>query len=472
MMYIVVAVTAVSTLLVTVLFNSLHFVQPSNTRNCTDNDSSTFRRGHLTRQVPSVCSDQHFKRPQDRYCFDSPMSSNTPAAPATARKSYATPEIVRSSELGPATIRSNVREQLSVDRTALASPALARNSDVGSSTRLDNERSNVKQPTTDRSEIPTPVMARSGLVPPSTVRIQEANNNLVETQKRAEKNIAANGTINSTKETGLLTFTKESDNSSTEAGGFAARRTFSGSGSDVWLEFIRYFENLMALNNWSLEKARRIFLCLLRGQAESFAYGLPLEVQSNWASLKAHMEERFGLFAMRDSYIAEAKLRRKKSDENFRDFGQAVESLFRRAYPGNMDVIRENALTTFLENCSNTADFRMAVKRTKPQTLQEAVKNAIQEECIRLGESEKKAANKPNKPVFDLSKNNKATFGRYHRSRRPWSYREAEAGRNLSKRDKSFDEHKSSSEKQGSSTDTSNKDETIDQPRIEQEPLN
>ena len=78
-----------------------------------------------------------------------------------------------------------------------------------------------------------------------------------------------------------MNFTKGTDVSNTETGGFAARLTFSGSGSDVWLEFIRYFENLMALNNWSQEKARRIFLCLLRGQAESFAYGLPLEVQSS-----------------------------------------------------------------------------------------------------------------------------------------------------------------------------------------------
>ena len=110
----------------------------------------------------------------------------------------------------------------------------------------------MKQPTTDRTEMPTSV---SGLVPPSTVWIHEVNKNLVETQKRAKENFAADDTISSTRETGLLTFTNESDNSSTEAGEFAARRTFSGSGSDVWLEFIRYCEKLMALNNWSLEKA-------------------------------------------------------------------------------------------------------------------------------------------------------------------------------------------------------------------------
>lgn len=62
------------------------------------------------------------------------------------------------------------------------------------------------------------------------------------------------------------------------------------------------------------------------------ANGLPLEVQSHWVSLKGHLKESFELFAMRDSYIAEAKLRRKKSNKNVKYFGQTVESLF-KAYP-------------------------------------------------------------------------------------------------------------------------------------------
>ena len=104
----------------------------------------------------------------------------------------------------------------------------------------------------------------------------------------------------------------------------------------------------MALNNWSLEKARRIF------------------------------------------YVC----------SEVRDFGKAVESLFRRTYPENMDVVRENVLKAFLENCTETADFRMTVKRTKPQTLQEAVKNAIQVECIWLEESERRQTTKPTNPCL------------------------------------------------------------------------
>ena len=279
--------------------------------------------------------------------------------------------------------------------------------------------------------------------------------------------------INYTKENGLLNFTKEVESSNIETGGFAARRTFSGSGYDVWHEFIRYFENLMALNNWSEGKARRLFFCLLRGQAESFAYGLPLEVQSDWTSLKTHMVERFGIFAMRDSYISEAKLRRKKSDENFRDFGQAVES-FRKAYSENLDVVRENTLTTFLENCSDSADFSMAVKNTKPHTLQEAVKNAIQKACIRLGESEKKNANRPNKPVFDLNEDSKAVFehGRYQRNRRPWQRRQQPGSQSYSELSSSFHRNENTSSQETSHTRSTETDEKEDKQEAMKENLN
>ena len=225
----------------------------------------------------------------------------------------------------------------------------------------------------------------------------------------------------------------------------------------------------MALNNWSEGKARRLFFCLLRGQAESFAYGLPLEVQSDWTSLKTHMEERFGIFAMRDSYISEAKLRSKKSDENFRDFGQAVES-FRRAYSENLDVVRENTLTTFLENCSESADFRMAVKNTKPHTLQEA----IQEECIRLGESEKKNANRPNKPVFDLNEDSKAVFEheRYQRSRRPWQRRQQPGGQSYSELSSSFHRNENTLSQETSHTRSTETDEKEDKQEAMKENLN
>lgn len=40
-----------------------------------------------------------------------------------------------------------------------------------------------------------------------------------------------------------------------------------------------------------------------------------------------------------------------------------------------------------MDNCSKDSEFRYAVKRIRPKTLQDAITAAMQEECIRLGEN-------------------------------------------------------------------------------------
>ncbi len=169
---------------------------------------------------------------------------------------------------------------------------------------------------------------------------------------------------------------------------YPVRRTFSGSNNEVWNEFIRYFENMTELNDWNKEKARRVLLSTFRGQAETYAYGMPLVIQRDIDRLKVKMEERFGHTAMKEKYVTEAKLRRRQPNESLRDFGQSIEDLFRRAYPSNPEIVEENAIKYFLDKCGQSEDFRLAVKRMRPKTLQEAVFYAMQEECLRAGEKD------------------------------------------------------------------------------------
>lgn len=60
--------------------------------------------------------------------------------------------------------------------------------------------------------------------------------------------------------------------------------------------------------------------------------------------------------------------------------------MYRRAYPVSPDVVQENSIRTFLDACGESEEFREAIRRTKPKTLQEAVASAMQEECIRINE--------------------------------------------------------------------------------------
>lgn len=41
------------------------------------------------------------------------------------------------------------------------------------------------------------------------------------------------------------------------------KRTYSGDGTEIWTEFIRYFENISELNSWDTDRKRRVFLTVL-----------------------------------------------------------------------------------------------------------------------------------------------------------------------------------------------------------------
>lgn len=87
-----------------------------------------------------------------------------------------------------------------------------------------------------------------------------------------------------------------------------------------------------------------VFFTSLRGQAETFVHGLPNDVQSNWDSLLQRMDLRFGHVNMKENYLVEAKLRRRKPGESFRDLRQDIEDLFRRGYPNNPETVRESSI--------------------------------------------------------------------------------------------------------------------------------
>lgn len=224
---------------------------------------------------------------------------------------------------------------------------------------------------------------------------------------------AFSGRVN--KRSDLVRLSQESSSPGTMS--IPVKRTFSGDGSDIWSEFIRYFENVAILNQWTIERMRCVLLTTLRGQAETYAYGLSDVVLADYLLLKNALDQRFGHTALKESYMAEAKLRRKRVNESYRDFGQAIEDLYRRAHPGNRDFVEVNSLKTFLDNCSGNEEFRLAVKRTRPKTIQEAITAAMQEECIRIGEQESmKTVRLPRREVYSVHDNKRSETNQRYRS--------------------------------------------------------
>ncbi|CAG2229271.1 unnamed protein product [Mytilus edulis] len=129
-----------------------------------------------------------------------------------------------------------------------------------------------------------------------------------------------------------------------------------------------------------------VFFTTLRGQEETYVHGLSSDIQMRWESLIDKMKLRFGHSNMEEIYLAEAKLRRRRPGESFRDFGQSIEDLYRRAYPSQPELVHENGIRSFLDACGESEEFRMLIRRTKPRTLQKAIASAMQEECNRMNE--------------------------------------------------------------------------------------
>lgn len=65
-------------------------------------------------------------------------------------------------------------------------------------------------------------------------------------------------------------------------------------------------------NSCDTDRKRRQILTVLRGQAETFLYGLPGYVRNDWIQIKEVMDGRFGHKARKESYMTEAKLRKKR----------------------------------------------------------------------------------------------------------------------------------------------------------------
>lgn len=114
------------------------------------------------------------------------------------------------------------------------------------------------------------------------------------------------------------------------------------------------------------------------------------------------MDNRFGHRVMKERHIAEAKMRRKIKTESFRDFGQPIADLYRRAHPKNREYVKEASLKTYMDNYSDNEDFRLAVKRTRPANLQDAVTAVMEEECIRMTENLKMRDRREERPVYDI----------------------------------------------------------------------
>lgn len=135
------------------------------------------------------------------------------------------------------------------------------------------------------------------------------------------------------------------------------------------------FENIAELNMWSSEG----------DQAESYAYGMPLIVQRDYCRLKEKIKVRFGHSALKERFVTEAKLKKRQPNESLRDFGQAIEDLYRRAYPDNPEILKRTALNPFSTSAANQKNSDLLFKGQGQRPCKRRLSTPCRRSALGLG---------------------------------------------------------------------------------------
>ncbi|XDV37980.1 hypothetical protein PO909_007483 [Leuciscus waleckii] len=122
---------------------------------------------------------------------------------------------------------------------------------------------------------------------------------------------------------------------------------------------------------------------LLSGRARDIYSGLSGDAKGNYALLKTAMARCFEPCDSSDWSRATFTARRRMHNETAREFGNALRRLATKAYPTadncTCDMLaRDQFLTHFA-----TGDFRISLRRAKPNTLEDAIDLASELELLR-----------------------------------------------------------------------------------------
>ena len=152
--------------------------------------------------------------------------------------------------------------------------------------------------------------------------------------------------------------------------------------NEHWHNFVRLFETVAELNEWSDSvKAGKLILSM-QGTAQKFALAQPFSIRGDFGNLKNLLEQYFDPVERRETAFYEFQSRKHRSDESLQDYFQEMMDLAYRAFPDIPDVtLSGQVINRFIQGLQ-TRECRKHVKFSKPKTLYDALKYAVSYEIF------------------------------------------------------------------------------------------
>ena len=148
---------------------------------------------------------------------------------------------------------------------------------------------------------------------------------------------------------------------------------------DEWNEWVTHFENVAVVNKWETGEEKLKWLRVrLTGKAQTPFMKLPEAARGNYGECIKALQKRFAPDSRRELYVAELNTRKKRRDEDWASFGDALRVLSDRAYPDLEDKAKERlSLNQYLSQIEDS-QVAFGVKQKRPSNVEEAVAATIE----------------------------------------------------------------------------------------------
>ena len=154
-------------------------------------------------------------------------------------------------------------------------------------------------------------------------------------------------------------------------------------GTTSWTEYWAHFDACWELNQWSNEEAALVLAASLSKSACKVLIPKPKGSFGNFRSftieeLKGRLDRRYGPSGLAESYQAKLNAKRQGPNETLQELGYSIAELVRLAYLDVPNDFMERMSVIHFRDSVTEAEIRSALFRSKPTSLDESIKIAVE----------------------------------------------------------------------------------------------
>lgn len=146
--------------------------------------------------------------------------------------------------------------------------------------------------------------------------------------------------------------------------------------------YMAQFEMLASASGWNSGQKAVELATSLRGNAVELLGQMAAHERSDYETLVAALERRYGTQHQTDLYRTKFRTRMRKKGESLQDMAQDLEHLAHRAYPTASTEMKATLLKDQFVDGLHDPHLKLHIKQASTKTLQEALARALEYEAI------------------------------------------------------------------------------------------